>query len=89
MQGVVQLGDVAFAAIHRQRVSRQIIGADREEVGLQRKSVGGQSRTGGFDHDPQRRQPFRQALTAAAQAAGNAFVDFTGFADLADRGDHG
>ena len=48
MQRVVQLGDIGLAAVHRQRVRRQVVGADREEIRLQRQRIGGQARRPAF-----------------------------------------
>lgn len=43
-----------IAAVHRKRVLRQVVGADREEVGLAGEQVGGDRGGGRLDHDPER-----------------------------------
>ncbi len=76
------------AAIDRQRVGGQVIGADGEEIGLQRQRIGRQRGAGRLDHDAERRQLLRHPLAAAAQPPRHALVDLARRAHLADRGHH-
>ena len=63
MQRVVEMGDLLVAAIDGQRVLDQVVGADREEIGLGGERVGGERRTGHLDHHAERRQRIGQCRT--------------------------
>ena len=53
------MGDLLVAAVDRQRVLDQIVGADREEIGFAGQRVGGQRRARHLDHRAERRQRLR------------------------------
>ena len=73
------------AAIHRQRVGGQVVGADGEEIRLQRQRVGRQRGARRFDHDAERRQLVGHPLAAPAQPPGHALIDLARRAHLGDR----
>jgi hypothetical protein len=50
MQGVVDVGYVLVAAVDRECVLSQVVGADAEEVALARERVGGDRSRRNFDH---------------------------------------
>ena len=68
MQRVVEVGDLFVAAVDRQGVLDQIVGADGEEIGFARQCIGGQRRRRHLDHHPQRRDDLGKGDAAPAQA---------------------
>ena len=68
MQGIGQIGDAGIAALRRQGVLRQIVGADAEEIHRRRQPVGHDGRGGDLHHDAnlqigRRRRPQRGQFT--------------------------
>jgi hypothetical protein len=53
MQGVDAGGQLGIAPVHGQHVLGQVVGADRQEVGLGGQQVGGDGGGRGLDHHPQ------------------------------------
>jgi len=49
------MGHIGLRPIHRQGVHGEVIGADGEEIRLERDGVRGQGGAGGLDHRTQRR----------------------------------
>ena len=65
VQRVVEVRDALVAAVHRQRVLREVVGADAEEVALARERVGDQRRRRHLDHDADRHLARRRRSRAA------------------------
>ena len=50
MKRIGLFGELRMAAVHRERVLRQIVRADREEIDFARERFGNQRGSGYFDH---------------------------------------
>ena len=86
VQRVVEIGDLLVAAVDRERVLDEVVGADGEEIALAGERVGGERRARHLDHHAQRRQRVGDlARRAASAAAPPAAIASRTRADLGER----
>jgi hypothetical protein len=79
---------MVVAAVDRERVLNEVVGADREEIRLGGERVGGERRPGHLDHRAERRQRLGKPHPAPSEASRNLLYRFANPADFARGRDH-